>query len=145
MAIDVGSDNWSEWILPDVNKPNYSVYLGSAILDEKHIGDVYTCQVEIEFLGVTSTQREMFRFCTQGTTDGSWRVGNPWNRFVWITTAPEDGVYRYTSSCIIDEEMVKAEVFQIGFRCDNWNTGAFRVKDIKIEKGDTASIWTPGL
>ena len=41
--------------------------------------------------------------------------------------------------------MAQGSDFQIAFRCDNWASGSFRIRDVKIEKGDSATKWTPGL
>ena len=141
----LGSDGWSEWYTPDNNVVNYGLYIGTMNLGSKKAGDKYTCQIEVEFKNVKTTQGEQFKFSTQGTADGSWRVGNPWNYFIYLKTAPEDGVYHFSGVGTIDENMEKVSVFNIGFRCDNWYGGAFRVRNIKIETGDCISTWTPGI
>ena len=62
-----------------------------------------------------------------------------------MEAAPEDGVYRFTATRTIDDAMATASNFELGFRCDNWACGSFRVRNIKIEKGNTVTSWTPGL
>ena len=42
------------------------------------------------------------------------------------------------------EKMVHATTFNLGFRCDYWNSGMFRIRKVKVEYGDTATEWTLG-
>ena len=110
------------------------------------LGDTYTCQIEIEFSGVNKTAGEDFRFWTQGATDGVWTIGNIWNsNLIILTDVPSDGVYTYTVTNTLTEDMANASTFDIGFRYDNWASGKFRVRHVKIEKGDEATEWTPGI
>ena len=139
-------DGWSEKMTPEPNKENCYFVLGTANLGEKTIGDTYTCQVEIEFKDVTTADDGEFRFASQGRGDGSWQKGSIWNsKLVWTNVAPEDGVYRYTNTVFIDESTMNVSNFELGFRCDNWKSGSFRVRNIKVEKGDTAREWSPGI
>lgn len=138
------SAGWSEWITPTVGMKNFCYSIGSVMLGEKNEGDTYSCQVEIEFKGVSVKEGEDFYFCTQGTTDGRWDIGNIWSHFVWLNEAPKDGVYRFTGTKILDKMMSDADIFEIAFRCDNWASGSFRIKNVKIEKNEKPSIWTPG-
>lgn len=64
---------------------------------------------------------------------------------MWLEAVPEDGVYRFTSTRTIDESMAKASSFELGLRCENWVLGSFRVRNIKVEKENTATEWTSGL
>ena len=139
-------NEWSEWIEPEYNKDNYCISIGTLNLANKQAGDKFTCQIEIEFNNVKKTEGKEFYFRTQGHADGSWYIGNVWtSNLVYLTEPPENGVYRYTITNTVNEEMVSASTFDIGFRCDNWAAGTFRVRNIKIEIGDTASCWTPGI
>jgi len=142
------SSEWSEWLTPEVDKNNNTFNPFYAILGEKRIGDAYTCSLEIEFKDVraTSTENEeqKFRFITQGAVDKSWEHGNVWNSsLIKLTEAISDGVYNYVSTVRITEKNVKAEQFNLGFRCDYWGSGSFRVRNVKVEKGITATEWTP--
>ena len=140
------TDSWSEWMTPWYGYPNNCFHMGSFRLGEKEIGDFYTCQVEIEFQGVTTEEGTAFGFWAQGKTDDEWEKLNIWNGYlVWLDSPPADGVYRYTYTIPITESNVDASVFNIDFRCDNWTGGSFRVNHIKIEKGDSESEWSPGL
>lgn len=141
------SSEWSEWMMPAYNEGNKCFTVAYAYPGEKQIGDTYTCQLEIEFSNVTATQGnadQSFRFWTQGAVDGSWYKRNIWlPKLVDLYTTPLDGVYKYTCIGYITADSVDAEVFDIGFRCDYWASGAFRVRNIKVERGTTATDWTP--
>ena len=139
-------DGWSEWITPEKNISESSVIIGNANLGEKNEGDSYTCQVEIEFKGVSATDGKQFVFRTEGPVDGAWDVNNVWNAgLVYLADVPKDGVYTYTNTYKIELNNVNSSFFSIGFRCDNWKSGSFRVRNVKIEKGDSVGDWSPGM
>lgn len=146
LAKDIAADEWSEWMRPIFNTVNSTMNIGNVNLGEKTEGDTYTCQIEIEFAGVTATEGMQFGFWTQGSADGAWNAGNVWDpSLVRLETVPEDGIYYFTVSRTINDAMAEASTFNIGFRCDNWASGTFRVRNVKIEKGAEASLWTPGI
>ena len=146
MNLDTGPDGWSAWMTPERDVENCCFTIGEASLGEKREGDVYTCQIEIEFRGVKVTENKTFKFWTQGAVDESWRIGNVWfNSLVYLHTPPQDGIYSYCTTSIIDEKMTDASRFEVGFRCDYWESGAFRVRNVKIERGNKATEWSPGL
>ena len=131
---------------PGVNVFNSTQTIGSVNLGQKAEGDVYTCQLEIEFKGVTATEEQVFNFRSQGKQDSRWYTGNPWNRsLVELNKPPEDGVYTYTVTNTVSGAMTEVSTFSLGFRCDYWASGSYRVRFVKIEKGDTVGAWTPGL
>ena len=139
-------DGWSRWYTPGADREAVSFVIGSANLGEKAEGDAFACQIEIEFSGVSATPGKAFLFRTEGATDGVWNVGNVWNsRLVNLTQAPEDGVYAFTAVRTLSGEMAGLSRFNIGFRCDYWAGGSFRVRRVKVERGARAGAWTPGL
>lgn len=141
----LGNGEWSEWMTPDPNQ-EYSLFtIDEIILDDKETGDYYTCQIEIEFSGVKAKTDGKFGIWTQGTTDGGWEIGNIWWRGVWLEEPPPDGIFPYVFTRRIDANMTRGSIIDIGFRCDQWASGSFRVRGLKIEKGDTPSYWTPGI
>lgn len=145
-GIEYGTNGWSNWMIPKQKMENYYIRIGSVTLGEREAGDSYSCQLEIEFKDVTTMENGSFFFCTQGETDNKWEIRNIWNTgLIKLTEAPADGCYKYSNVIILDSDMAKANVFRIGFRCDNWNSGMFRVRNIKIEKGDNQTEWSPGL
>lgn len=140
-----GPDGWSAWMTPVVNGVNSCFDIGVVNLGDKQAGDTYTCQIEIEFSGVTATEGQQLRFWAQGAQDGKWYTGNVWDgSLISLTEAPEDGVYIFTSTREVNEDMAMVSTFGVGFRCDYWGSGSFRVRNVKIEKGSTKSEWSPG-
>lgn len=146
MDIKCGMDGWSEWMIPNPNTVNYCFNIGYVNLGQKSTGDVYTAQMEIEFEDVSATSNQAFRFWTQGAQDGKWTTGNVWNgNLINLTEVPENGVYSCTSAVEVSEDMAGISTFNIGFRCDYWASGAFRVRGVTVKKGSDASVWTPGV
>ena len=140
------SDDWSAWMHPIYNSVNSRISIGSLNLGEKKEGDVFTCQIEIEFKDVTTTKGRTFRFWTQGAADGTWDKGNVWSgNLIYLDAPPQDGIYSFTVTNTVNRQMETVSNFDIGFRCDYWKSGSFRVRKIKIEAGDTAGEWTPGI
>ena len=144
--IRFGADGWSAWFTPEPGIENSCFNIGSMNLGKKAEGDTYTCRVEIEFRDVSAENGYDFRFLTQGSQDGKWFTGNVWDgHLVSLQDAPEDGIYEYTSTVAVSGSMADVSTFNIGFRCDYWASGSFRVRSVKIERGDTATAWSPGL
>ncbi|MCR5777825.1 MAG: hypothetical protein K6G84_10495 [Lachnospiraceae bacterium] len=141
-----GADGWSQWFTPENNRTNSCFELGTTNLGDKQDGDVYTCTVEVEFKDVSVTEGSTFKFRTQGSQDKKWYTGNVWDSsLVNLEEAPADGIYKYESTVAVTGEMVDVSIFVVGFRCDNWASGSFRVRNVKIEKGDHATAWSPGI
>lgn len=142
------SDEWSEWMTPEYNVSNKRFIVSVACLDDKKVGDYYTCQVEIEFADVTATQGvedAHFRFIANGTVDDSWgELGesNVWKYLVNLNEPPVNGVYSFTATRKISETNVNATVFELGFLCENWAGGQFRVRCVKVERGINATQWS---
>ena len=67
------------------------------------------------------------------------------NNLIKLTEAPEDGVVKYVYTASITDKLVDASRFSLGFRCDNWASGSFRVRCIKVERGMKATVWSPSL
>lgn len=137
------SREWSEWVTPIENKDNVTFESAIAYLPtDKSIGDLYTCTLEIEFDGVTVGSGGPFRFLTQGKVDGQWgyTIISIWRNVISnMTTPPQNGVYRYTSTVAISEETVNRNSFGLGFRADYWGSGRYRYRMIKVEKGAVAT------
>lgn len=148
LARDVkgNKDGWSDWLAPELNKENSRKRIGTMNLGPKEKGDVYTCTIEIEYNNVTATTGYPFLFQTQGAVDKNWTVGNIWYpNVVRISKVPNEEIYRYVSTVEINDAQALANEFEIGFRCDYWNSGAFRVRNVKIEKSDKSGEWSPGV
>lgn len=148
LARDIPGDHkhWSEWMMPEYNTVNSCINIGFLNLGNKKAGDIFTCQVEIEFKGVTETDGEDFDFWTQGAADGKWDKGNIWNgNLINLNTPPQDGVYTYMVTNTVNEKMLSVTDFDLGFRCDYWKSGAFRVRKVMVVSGDTIGEWSPGI
>ena len=143
--VEVGPDGWSEWMTPEPDKANQTFNIGSVNLGEKSEGDVYACQLEIEFSNVMPSSSGQFRFITQGKADGLWNIGNVWNNVVKLEDKPKNGKSTYYATNKINGRMVDIDVFTIGFRCDYWASGSFRVRKVKIERGSQATQWDQGI
>lgn len=144
--VGYGKDGWSEWFKPQYGVANSSIHLGDINLGSKNVGDCITCQVEIEFKNVSPTKEGDFWLRAQGAQDGYWITENVWNdNLVSLKEAPQDGLYRFTSTVTVSEGMTNVSFFDLDFRCDYWNSGYFRVRNVKIERGSVAGEWSPGL
>lgn len=144
--VRIGEDGWSEWMVPVYNTVNSCQGIGWTNLGPKAEGDVYTSALEIEFKGVTVTPGQQLRFWAQGAQDGRWFTGSVWNgNLINLIEAPADGLYAYTSTVTVSADMANVSTFDLGFRCDYWASGMFRVRKVKVEKGDTATAWVAGL
>lgn len=129
------ADGWSEWMEPKVDTENWCFIIGYAELGDKAVGDKYTCSVEIEFEDVIGVENKSFWLRAQGAVDGSWGIRNVWNDgLVSLREPPEDKTCKYTFSTDINENNVRANTFDIGFRCDYWGSGRFRVRNMEIVK-----------
>ena len=144
--IKCGSEGWSDWLMPTYNTVNSCQGIGSTTLGPKQDGDLYTCTLEIEYRGVAATPDQTIGFWAQGAQDGKWFTGNPWNSsLVSFNETPADGVYRYSSTVQITGDMVNVGNFGLGFRCDYWGNGMYRVRLVKVEKGDSPTDWDQGI
>ena len=141
-----GTDGWSKWMTPFKNTVNNIINIGMVNLGSKKAGDIYTCYLTIEFSDVSATEGEPFLFWAQGSADDRWDIGNVWNpSLIRLDSEPEDGIYYLKYSAIVNEAMEHASEYGVGFRCDNWASGSFRVKDVMIIKGDNDKEWSAGL
>ena len=147
--VKTDSNGWTDWITPSLNSFNCVISIGEFNLGKGIVGDKYSCQVEIEFEDVTTTNDSDFIFRTVGSVDGSfdrWTEKNIWNSsFIYLDQAPSDGIYQFEMTCRVTEEMLNSSSCSISFRCDNWSSGAFRLHNIKIEYNDNCSEWSPGV
>lgn len=133
--LSYNTDSWSEWMIPKYDSENSSFTIGYANLGEKTVGDKFTCKVEIEFSDVEGIEGKDFVFWTQGSVDGGWKTMNVWNQnLITFSEPPGNEVYKCSYTHEIDEPTASANIFAIGFRCDNWKSGRFRVRNIQIEK-----------
>lgn len=139
-------EDWGNWITPPANASSGRYIVGFAYLPEdKAVGDEYTCAVEIEFKDVGAGSGGAFRFYADGRVDYQDNVTNIWNtNLISLTTPPADGIQRRVYTAQITADNVNSEQFDLGFCSYYWNgTGKYRVRRIKVEKGNRATDWTP--
>lgn len=147
--VKVGENGWSDWIKPKYDELNSTFRIGVAELGEKEVGDSYTCSFEIEFRDVTATkggEDKRFNFRAQGATDGQWIGANVWNgSLIYLDEPIENGTRKCVATIEINEAGVGMLQFDLGFRCDYWASGEFRIRNVKVERGATATEWTPPI
>ncbi len=147
MNIKESFDSWSDWMTPKYDIENSTFTLGSVILGKKQIGDSYTCSFEIEFRNVTATQGsedKKFNFRTQGDTDGQWVGANIWNScLIFLDEPMENNTKKCVATVTLNEVGENTSRFDFVFRCDNWENGEFRIRNVRVESGSTSTEWNP--
>lgn len=139
------SNEWSDWITPRPNSTNVTASSGSTIYFplEINVGDEYYIQCEIEFDNVTPSDGKRSFFGLQGSVDGKWEAHtfNPWNVFIYDV---KNGVTRFSKKVTSNVKPTPTEVYAAcGFRVDDWATGRYRWRRIKVEVGNKATDWSP--
>lgn len=139
------SNEWSDWITPIPNSTNVTASSGSTIYFplEINVGDEYYIQCEIEFDNVTSSDGKRSFFALQGSVDGKWEAHkfNPWNAYIYDV---KNGVTRFSKKVTSNVKPTPTEVYAAcGFRVDDWATGRYRWRRIKVEVGNKSTDWSP--
>lgn len=134
------SDEWSDYWKP-ASGTNVCVDIKSfTIPDNCSVGDIFTTAIEIEWTGFKSSSAGTFALCSQGSQDGTWTHDNPF----------ANGLFRITSEsgkqiCTLTKKWDgSCKKYMISMRCDySSGAGKIRWRRLKIEKGNTATDWTP--
>lgn len=139
------SNEWSDWITPKANSTNATASSGSIIYfpTEINVGDDYYVQCEVEFDNVTASDGKISYFYLQGSVDGKWEAGkfNPWS--YWIKNI-ENGIVHFSVKKTSNVKPTPPEVYaDCGFRVDDWATGRYRWRRIKVELGNKPTDWSP--
>ena len=139
------SNEWSDWITPRPNSANVTAYSGSTIYFplEINVGDEYYIQCEIEFDNVTPSDGKRSFFALQGSVDGKWEAHkfNPWGAYIYDV---KNGVTRFSKKVTSNVKPIPTEVYAAcGFRVDDWATGRYRWRRIKVEVGNKSTDWSP--
>ena len=139
------SNDWSEWITPKANATNIVMDSGSTIYfpSEINVGDEYYIQCEIEFDNVTPSDGKRSYICLQGSVDGKWESNkfNPWFHYIYDI---ENGIIKISKKVISKVKPTPPEVYAAcTFRVDDWATGRYRWRRIKVELGNKPTDWSP--
>lgn len=139
------SNEWSHWITPRPNSTNATAYSGSTIYFplEINVGDEYYIQCEIEFDNVTPSDGKRSYFALQGSVDGKLEAHkfNPWNAYIYDV---KNGVTKISNKVTSNVKPTPTEIYAAcGFRVDNWATGRYRWRRIKVEIGNKPTDWSP--
>ena len=139
------SNEWSDWITPKPNSTNVTASSRSTIYFplEINVGDEYYIQCEIEFDNVTPSDGKRSCFSLQGSVDGKWESGkfNPWDAHFYDV---KNGILKVSKKVISNVKPTPTEVYgDCGFRVDDWATGRYRWRRIKVELGNKATDWSP--
>lgn len=140
------SSEWSQWIIPQKNVLNNSGDICEIYPGSKKIGDIYTVSFDIEVTKFTKDTGGNFRLSLQGNVDNKWLIQNPFATYQFTQKALAGDYTEHISyQCkISDQDAANATCFGFGYSCDySDGTGKFRLKNIKVEKGNTPTEWSP--
>lgn len=142
------SNEWSNWYVPH-SKYNYCENISFIYPGPRSVGDVFIVSFDIDvkkFVGAGGK----FSLVLQGPVDDKWSVNNPFingNFNYKFTTKALAGDYteHVSYNCeILKPEEASASKFLLAYRCDySDGTGKFRIRNLKVEKGNKATDWTP--
>lgn len=140
------SSEWSDWHKPSNNTMNNCGNFCNIYPDTKKKGDTYTVSFDIDVKKFTKGSAGNFDIFLQGSTDSGWSIGNPFTNYNFRSKALAGNFTEHVSyQCTISSDaQATANVFSFGYRCDySDGTGQFRIRNIKVEKGNKATDWTP--
>jgi hypothetical protein len=142
------SNEWSNWYVPH-SKYNYCENISFIYPGPRSVGDVFMVSFDIDvkkFVGAGGK----FSLVLQGPVDDNWVVNNPFingdfNHKFSTKALAGDYTEHVSYNCEIRKpEEASASKFLLTYRCDySDGTGKFRIRNLKVEKGNKATDWTP--
>lgn len=139
------SNEWGGWHVP-INANKYCEHISSIYPGPRSVGDIFTVSFDIDVKKFTESGDGTFHLYIQGDVDGSWAFGNPFTNYDFATKALAGDYTEHVSyTCEIgNADQAKAVYFQFMFRCDySDGTGKFRFRNLKVEKGNKPTDWSP--
>ena len=110
------------------------------------LNDVFTVSFDIDVKKFTAGTGGNFKIFLQGSVDNAWIIANPFVSYNFSEKSLAGDFTEHVSyTCkITHSNQVSASKFDFGFRCNySDGTGKIRFKNIKVEKGNIATDWTP--
>lgn len=142
------SNEWSNWYVPH-SKYNYCENISFIYPGPRSVGDIFMVSFDIDvkkFVGAGGK----FSLVLQGPVDDNWVVNNPFingdfNHKFSTKALAGDYTEHVSYNCEIRKpEEASASKFLLAYRCDySDGTGKFRIRNLKVEKGNKATDWTP--
>lgn len=147
--------DWSDWRTPPANSTNYTAFLHLTSGDYMSYfepGTEFTLSFDIEFADAKpGTSGTVHRLYPQGAFTANDETTD-WNHQIkWVdqdgalfNLPVADGVYHVSVTAKNTYDYTDFARYFINFRTDNWDgVGKFRVRKIKLEVGNTETVWSP--
>ena len=142
------SSDWSEWITPKADATNWCNTYAVMYPGDMKIGDVFTISFDFEVKKFTSSSKSDFGIGFQGSVDFKWNISNPFIPYdseLKNKALAGDFVKHISKKCTIQNAaQASAKMFEFAVRCDySDGTGKHRIRNLKLERGNVATDWSP--
>lgn len=140
------SSEWTNWWVPTANKVNICTVLSYIYPGSIKVGDIFTVSFDIDIKKFTKSVDGNLKVFIQGSVDGSWTIVNPFSRYDITNKITSNDCTEHITyiAKIGSEAQASSSKFDFGIRCDySDGTGKLRLKNLKVERGNKATDWTP--
>ena len=140
------SSEWTNWWAPIANKVNVCTELSYIYPGIIKVGDIFTVSFDIDIKKFTKSVDGNLNVFIQGSVDGGWTIVNPFGRYNITNKITSNDCTEHITYIvkIVSEAQVSSTKFGFGIRCDySDGTGKLRLKNLKVERGNKATDWTP--